>query len=53
MLATIVEIVLLILIIIDILKEKKLIAFEDKVLDKAAKVIAQIVVVLRRKGEHR
>lgn len=49
MLATIIEIALVTLVLIGIVKEEKLIAFEDKILDKAAESIAKVIVARRRK----
>lgn len=49
MVATIIEIALVTLVLIGIVKEEKLIAFEDKILDKAAESIAKIIVARRRK----
>ena len=48
MTATIIEIALATLVLIGIIKEEKLIAFEDKVLDAAAKAIAKVIVARRR-----
>ncbi len=48
MTATIIEIGLVTLVLIGIIKEEKLIAFEDKVLDAAAKAIAKVIVARRR-----
>lgn len=48
MIATIIEIGLATLVLIGIVKEEKLIAFEDKVLDAAAKAIAKVIVARRR-----
>lgn len=48
MTATIIEIILVTLVLIGIIKEEKLIAFEDKVLDEAAKAIAKVIVARRR-----
>ena len=50
MLATIIEIALVALVLIGIVKEEKLIAWEDKVLDKAAEAIAKVMVAHRRKA---
>ena len=47
--ATIIEIALVILVLIGIVKEEKLIAWEDKVLDKVAEAIAKVIVARRRK----
>ena len=49
MVATIIEIALVTLVLIGIVKEEKLIAFEDKILDKAAESIAKVIVARRRK----
>ena len=49
MLATIIEIALVTLVLVGIVKEEKLIAFEDKILDKAAESIAKVIVARRRK----
>ena len=49
MLATIIEITLVALVLIGIVKEDKLIAFEDKVLDSLANSIAKVIVARRRK----
>lgn len=51
MLATLIEIGLVTLVLIGIIKEEKLIAFEDKVLDAAAKAIAKVIVARRRHDE--
>ena len=51
MIATIIEIGLATLVLIGIIKEEKLIAWEDKMLDKAAKAIAKIILA-RRRHEH-
>ena len=48
MIATIIEIGLATLVLIGIIKEEKLIAFEDKVLDKAAQAIAKVIIARRR-----
>ncbi|MBR6635209.1 MAG: hypothetical protein IKL41_06255 [Clostridia bacterium] len=48
MTATIIEIGLVTLVLIGIIKEEKLIAFKDKVLDKAAKAIAKVIIARRR-----
>lgn len=48
MLATIIEITLVSLVLIGIVKEEKLIAFEDKILDKMAQRIAAVIVRHRR-----
>lgn len=48
MTATIIEIGLVTLVLIGVIKEEKLIAFEDKVLDKAAQAIAKVIVARRR-----
>ncbi|MBQ2964128.1 MAG: hypothetical protein IJE14_05650 [Clostridia bacterium] len=48
MTATIIEIGLVSLVLIGIIKEEKLIAFEDKVLDVAAKAIAKVIIARRR-----
>ena len=48
MITTIIEIGLVTLVLIGIIKEEKLIAFEDKVLDQAAKAIAKVIVARRR-----
>ena len=48
MTATIIEIGLVTLVLIGVIKEEKLIAFEDKVLDAAAKAIAKVIVARRR-----
>lgn len=50
MLATIIEIALVTLVLIGIVKEEKLIAWEDKVLDKIAETIAKVIVSLRKKA---
>lgn len=49
MTATIIEIGLVTLVLIGVIKEEKLIAFEDKVLDEAAKVIAKVIIARRRR----
>ena len=48
MIATIIEIALVVLVLIGIVKEEKLIAWEDKVLDKIARFIAKVIVAHRR-----
>ena len=48
MTATIIEIALVTLVLIGIVKEEKLIAWEDKMLDKAAEAIAKVIVARRR-----
>lgn len=48
MLATIIEIVLAALVLVGIVKEEKLIEFEDKVLDSIANSIAKVIVARRR-----
>ncbi len=48
MLATIIEIVLVALVLVGIVKEEKLIEFEDKVLDSIANSIAKVIVARRR-----
>lgn len=48
MIATIIEIGLVTLVLIGIVKEEKLIAWEDRMLDKAAKAIAKIILARRR-----
>ena len=48
MLATIIEIVLEALVLVGIVKEEKLIEFEDKVLDSIANSIAKVIVARRR-----
>lgn len=48
MLATIIEIALVALVLIGIIKEEKLIAWEDKVFDKIAETIARFVVAHRK-----
>ena len=50
MLATIIEIALVTLVLIGIVKEEKLIAWEDRVLDKVAEAIAKVIVARRRKA---
>lgn len=50
MLETIVEIILASLVLVGIIKEEKLIEFEDKVLDAVAKSIARVIVARRRKA---
>ena len=53
MLATIIEIALVTLVLIGIVKEEKLIEFEDKILDKVAELIAKVIVARRKEIEHR
>ena len=48
MTATIIEIVLVALVLAGIVKEEKLIEFEDKVLDSIANSIAKVIVARRR-----
>lgn len=48
MIATIIEISLVSLVLLGIVKEEKLIAFEDKILDKMAASIAKVIVKHRR-----
>ncbi len=48
MFATIIEIVLVALVLAGIVKEEKLIEFEDKVLDSIANSIAKVIVARRR-----
>ena len=49
MLATVIEIVLVALVLVGIVKEDKLIEFEDRVLDSLANSIAKVIVARRRK----
>ncbi len=49
MLATIIEIALMVLMLVGIVKEEKLIAFEDKILDSIANSIAKVIVSRRRR----
>ncbi len=49
MFATIIEITLTALVLIGIVKEEKLIAFEDRILDSIANSIAKVIVARRRK----
>lgn len=49
MLATIIEIALVTLVLIGIVKKEKLIALEDKVLDKIAQIIAKVIIAYRKK----
>ena len=49
MVATIIEIALVTLVLIGIVKEEKLIAFEDKILDNAAEAVAKVIIARRRK----
>ena len=51
MLATIIEIALVVLVLVGIAKEEKLIAFEEKVLDALANFIAKVIVAYRKRGE--
>lgn len=48
MVATIIEIALVSLVLIGIVKEEKLIEFEDRILDKMAASIAKVIVKHRR-----
>ena len=48
MTATIIEIAIVTLVLVGIIKEEKLIAWEDKVLDKIARFIAKVIVAHRR-----
>lgn len=50
MIETIIEIGLATLVLIGIVKEEKLIDFEDKVLDKIAFAIAKAIIARRRKN---
>ncbi len=49
MFATIIEISLMVLVLVGVVKEEKLIAFEDKILDSIANSIAKVIVARRRK----
>lgn len=48
MFATFIEIVLVALVLVGIVKEEKLIEFEDKILDSIANSIAKVIVARRR-----
>lgn len=48
MTATIIEIILAALVLVGIVKEEKLVEFEDKVLDSIANSIAKVIVARRR-----
>lgn len=48
MLATIIEIALVMAVLVGVLNEEKLIEFEDKIKDKVACSVAKIIVKYRR-----